>query len=36
MNITREQLKELNQKGEVEIRVIECGKEFWETLELEE
>lgn len=36
MIITKEQLRELNKKGETEVRVITCCKEFWEKIEVEE
>jgi len=35
MKITKEQLKELNKKGKVEIRYFKADKEFWETLEVD-
>jgi len=35
MKITKYELDELNEKGEVEVRYFSCGKEFWETIEVE-
>ena len=34
MKISKEELKELNEKGKVEIKYIECDKEFWEIIEV--
>ena len=34
MKITKEQLKELQRDKIIEIRIFECGKEYWDTLEL--
>jgi len=34
MKISKQDLKELNDKGIVEIRYFRGGKEFWETLEV--
>jgi hypothetical protein len=36
MKISKQDVKELLEKGSVEIRYFISGKEFWETLELEE
>jgi len=36
MKISREELKELNKKGRVEIQVVRFGKEYCEELEVEE
>lgn len=35
MKITKEELKELNEKGNTEFQYFMSGKEFWETLEVE-
>lgn len=34
MKITREELRELNGSGCVEIKIIKNNKEFWETIEV--
>lgn len=34
MKITKDELKELNKNKRVEVRVIDCRKEFWETPEV--
>ena len=36
MKISREELKELNKKGRVEVWNITAGKGYWEILELTE
>lgn len=34
MEISKEDLKELNEKGKVEVRYFRGNKEFWETIEV--
>ena len=34
MKITKDELKELNKKGEVEIRLMFGCREYWETIEV--
>lgn len=34
MEITKEEAEELIYNGEVEIRVLSCGKEYWEKLKI--
>jgi len=35
MKITKQELEELNKKGKVEVRLMMCGKEYWDTIEVE-
>lgn len=34
MNITKEELKELNKRGKIEVRVITGDKEFYQIIEV--